>query len=154
MAAKKESHGERGREGGREGGEGAQRWSLIAMRPSIALAPSLTHSLSADIKEMGVSKGGWSASETRLVVSHETTLLPAPRRQELQTATRGFTSTSSQSALAYLGRLVTIAACIDIDRRAHSIFELKRFYGESVPMTEATASPRANCQVFKGVVAV
>ena len=58
-----------GREGGRR--EGAQRWSLIAMRPSIALAPSLTHSLSADIKEMGVSKGGWSASETRLVVSHD-----------------------------------------------------------------------------------
>ena len=44
------------RKGGRKEWS-AQRWSLIAMRPSTALAHSLTLSLSADIKEMGVSKG-------------------------------------------------------------------------------------------------
>ena len=75
-----ESWGEKERGRGRSGGH-----SLQCVHP-LHSPPSLTHSLSADIKEMGVSKGGWSASETRLVVSHETTLLPAPRRQELQTA--------------------------------------------------------------------
>ena len=111
-----------GREGGR--GEGAQRWSLIAMRPSIALASPLTHSLSADIKEMGVSKGGWSASETRLVVSHETTLLPEEARTT-NCQWRIYEYILSQPARAYLDRLGTFAACIDAGSRALSILEFE-----------------------------
>ena len=145
-----ESWGEKERGRGRSGGH-----SLQCVHP-LHSPPSLTHSLSADIKEMGVSKGGWSASETRLVVSHETTLLPAPRRQELQTATGGFTSTSSLNLPLHTSidwaRLRPVS--IPTGRRALSYFELKRFYGESAPVADAAASPRANCQVFKGVVAV
>ena len=85
-----ESWGEKERGRGRSGGH-----SLQCVHP-LHSPPSLTHSLSADIKEMGVSKGGWSASETRLVVTQTrastdwqwTVVGRARRRSKLRTYRR------------------------------------------------------------------
>ena len=86
-----------GRKGGRSGVHSGGH-SLQCVHPLTSTAPTLSlsllsHYLGADIKEMGVSKGGWSASETRLVVAGQsnrphydysleaTTPIPPPRRR-------------------------------------------------------------------------